>query len=52
MLPVMGILFEEGDDKCTKLIEDMGFKHIHKAAELIIIQAQTTICSEISRARP
>ena len=38
--------FEEGDDKCTKLIEDMGFKHIHKAAELI------TICSEISRARP
>ena len=32
--------FEEGDDKCTKLIEDMGFKHIHKAAELTTIQAR------------
>ena len=32
--------FEEGDDKCTKLIEDMGFQHIHKAAELTTIQAR------------
>jgi len=43
--------FEEGDDKCTKLIEDMGFKHIHKAAELTTIQARNNY-REITASQP